>query len=179
MTLNDAKILLSENNIDFDVYEYENEAAYWHNIALFPYIKNARNCKVITLTIVSNNEKKNIELQFNATGEEFHFEELWFGDYSFEMFDYNEEMLADDLLDHIKEIQSGNFVVIIANDLKNRRWLGDACFYLNEDDDAFGRQGFEKAMERINKPKRLVSRLFRIQKQYEIYDWNTYQCIVK
>ena len=179
MTLNAAKKLLSENNIVFDVCEYENETAYWHHRALFPYTKNARNCKVATLIIASNNKKKSIELQFNDMGNGFRFEELSFGDYCFEMFDYNEEMLSDDLLDRIKEIQSGSFVVIIVNDLKNRRWLGDACFDLNDNDDAFGRQGFEKAIEWINKSKRLLSRLFRTQKQYEIYDWNTYQCIVK
>lgn len=178
MTLSDAKILLSENDIDFVVCEYENEATYWHHRMLFHYTKNARNCKVITLIIASNNKKKNIELQFNDVGNEYRFEEMSFGDYRFEMFDYNEEMLADDLLNRIKEAQSGNIVVIIANDLKNRRWLGDACFDLNEDD-VFGRQDFEKAMERINKPKGLLTRLFRTQKQYEIYDWNSYQCIVK
>ena len=179
MTLNDAMILLSENNIDFSVCEYENEATYWHHRMLFPYTRNARNCKVTTLIIVSKNKKKNIELLFNYVDNEFRFEELSFGDYCFEMFDDNEEMLADDLLDRIKEIQCGNLVVIISNDLKNRQWLGDACFDSNDDDDAFGRQGFEKAMERINKPKGLLSRLFRSQKQYEIYDWNSYQCIVK
>ena len=94
------------------------------------------------------------------------------------MFDYNGEMIADDLLERIKEIQSGNFVVIIANDLKNRRWLGDACFDLN-DDDAFGRPGYEKAIRRINKSKGFLSRLLKTQKQYEIYDWDTYQCIIK
>ena len=34
MTLNDAKILLSENNIIFDVCEYENEATYWRQKSL-------------------------------------------------------------------------------------------------------------------------------------------------
>ena len=137
MTLNDAKILLSENNIVFNVREFENETAYWHHVSMFPYTKNAKTCKVIALIIRSNNGRNDIELQFNAVDSTFHFEELWFGSYSFEMFDYNKEMLAEDLLDRIKEIQSGNFVVIIANDLKNRRWLGDACFDLNDDDDAF------------------------------------------
>ena len=179
MTLNDAKILLSENNIVFDVREFENEAAYWRHVSMFPYTKNAKTCKVIALIIRSNNGRNDIELQFNAVDSTFHFEELWFGSYSFEMFDYNKEMLADDLLDRIKEIQSGQFVVIIANDLKKRTWLGDACFDLNDDDDAFGRGGFDKAMERINKPKGLISRLLRTQKQYDIYDWNTYRCIVK
>ena len=179
MILNDAKILLSENNIVFDVREFENESAYWCHVSMFPYTKNAKTCKVIALIIPSHNGRNDIELQFDAVDSTFHFEELWFGSYSFEMFDYNEEMLADDLLDRIKKIQSGNFVVIIANDLKNRRWLGDACFDLNDEDDAFGRQGFEKTMRRINKPKGLLSRLFRTHKQYEIYDWNTYQCVIK
>ncbi len=179
MTLSEVKILLSENNIDFDVCEYENEATYWHHISLFPYIKISRNCRVTTLIIVSINKKKNIELQFNDVGNEFRFEELYFGDFCFEMFDYNEEMLADDLLDQIKEIQSGNFVVIVANDLKNKRWLGDACFNPNDDDDIFGQQGFEKTMARINKKKGFLARLFKSRTQYEIYDWNTYQCIVK
>ena len=54
-----------------------------------------------------------------------------------------------------------------------------ASISYGNDDDAFGRQGFEKAMEQIKKPKGLISRLFGTQKQYEIYDGNTYQCIVK
>lgn len=45
MTLNNAKILLSENNINFDMCEYENEATYWHHRMLFPYTKNAKTAK--------------------------------------------------------------------------------------------------------------------------------------
>ena len=179
MTLNEAKTLLSENNINFDICEFENEASYWHHRTLFPYTKNASKCKVIALIIASNNKKRNVELQFNEANNEFRFEELSFGDYCFEMFDCNEEMLADDLLERIKEIQSGNFIVIVANDLKNKRWLGDACFDPNDDDDIFGRQGLEKAMARINKKKGFLARLFKSRTQYEIYDWNNYQRIVK
>ena len=178
MTLQEAKELLSKNNIYFDICKFENEAEYWQHITLFPYTKYAKNCKVIALIIMSNNGKKNIELQFNATENEIHFEELRFGDYGFEMFDYNEEMLANDLLDHIKEIQSGNFTVIVANNLKRKCWIGDACFNLN-DDDAFGKAGFERAMKRIKKTKGLISKLLKSSKQYEIYDWNSYQCMIK
>ena len=88
MTLQEAKDLLSKNNIYFDICKFESEAEYWHHISLFPYTKNAKNCKVIALIIMSNNGQKNIELQFNAVKNEFRFEELHFGDYSFEMFDY-------------------------------------------------------------------------------------------
>ena len=61
-------------------------------------INNTRKCKVTALIIASNNKKKNIELQFNYVGNEFRFEELSFGDYCFEMFDYNEEMLANKMI---------------------------------------------------------------------------------
>ena len=178
MTLHEAKTLLTENNLAFETSEFETEATYWHHTMLFPYTKNARNCKVIALIITSNNRKKNIELQFNAVGDDFLFEELRFGDFCFEMFDYNEEMLVNDLLHRINEIKSGTFSVIVANDLKNKRWLGDSCFDMN-DDDHFGKPGFEKAIQIIQAPKGFISKLLKARKQYEIYDWNTYKCIIK
>ena len=178
MTLNEAKKLLTDNGLAFKIIEFKDEAAYWHHTTLFPYTKNARKCKVIALIISSNNGKKNIELQFNAVDGVFLFEELHFGDFCFEMFDYKEEMLANALLNHINEIKDGAFSVIVANDLKNKRWLGDSCFNLKDNDDLFGKRGFEKEIQRINKPKAFISKLLKTEKQYEIYDWNTYQCII-
>ena len=179
MTLQEAKDLLSRNSICFDICEFKNESEYWRHTMLFPYTKNAKNCKVVALIIKSNQGRMNIELQFNKTANDFIFEELRFGGFCFEMFDYQEEMLADDLLDRIKEITNGNFTVIIKNDLKNKKWLADACFDLDDDDDAFGRQGFEQAIQRIRQPKGFISKLLKSKLQYEIYNWNTYDCIVK
>lgn len=193
MTLHDAKVLLSENNIDFQICEYENEAAFYLHTSLFPHIENASSCKVTTLMIASKNQKKNIEIQFNYVDNEYRFVDLCFGDFFFFLLDDYEDLLAegrlaeasraeellvDELLSCIKLIQSGNYVVMNEHDLKKRRWLGYSCFNLNSDDAIFGRQGFEKAMEQISKPKGLLSRLFGTQKQYEIFDWNTYRCIV-
>ena len=179
MTLFEAKKLLTENNLTFEISEFEDEATYWHHTTLFPYTKNARNCKVLVLIISSNNGKKNIELQFNAVDDDFLFEELCFGDFCFEMFDYKEEMLANDLLKHINKIKGGFFSVIVANDLKNKKWLADSSFDLKDDDDLFGKHGFEKAVQKIHAPKGFISKLLKTKTQYEIYDWNTYQCIIK
>lgn len=179
MTLDEARALLIENNIPFELREFENETAYWHHTTLFPYTKNAKPCKVIALIVRSNNGEKDIELQFNAVDNIFHFEELRFGGFGFEMFDCNEEMLSSDLLDRIKEIINGNFMVVAANDIKKSCWLGDACFDLSDDDNAFGKAGFQKVMQQIQRPKGFFSKLFNSKKQYEIYDWNTYQRIVK
>lgn len=179
MTLDEAKVLLSENNISFELCEFNNEGEYWRHTTLFPYTKNAKSCKVIDIIIRSNNGKKNIELQFNAVGDVFRFEELWFGDYTYEMFDYNEDMLADDLIRNILEIKQGNLIVIVRNDIRKKRLLADACFDLSADDDAFGNPGFQKALQRIKRPKGLFSKLRREKEQYEIYGWDSYQCIVK
>ena len=179
MTLNEVKVLLSENQIPFELCEFENEAAYWQHISQFPYTQNAKVCKVIALIISSNNHHKNIELQFNALNDEFILDELYFGDYGFEMFDYTEEMLANDLVNNINKIRSGYLVVITAINLNNKRRLGDALFYLSGDDDAFGEEGYKKALRQIHKPKGLLARLFKSKIQYEIYDWDSYQCIIK
>ncbi|MDD6174815.1 MAG: hypothetical protein PUC59_03545 [Firmicutes bacterium] len=179
MTLDEAKVLLSKNKIPFELQEFNHEAEYWHHATLFPYTKNARPCKVVAMVIKSKNGKKDIELQFNAAGDAFRFEELRFGDFCYELFDCNEVTLADDLIRNISEIQKGHLIVIVLNEIRKKRWLADACFDRSNDDDTFGAPGFQKALQQIKKPKGLFSKLLGAQKQYEIYDWNTYQRIVK
>lgn len=179
MTLDEAKELLKEKNISFSLCEFENEREYWQHTTLFPYTKNAKPCKVIALCIQSRNGHKNIELQFNRVEDTFVFEELRFGDYCYEMFDCNLEMLADRLIHNITEIIKGKLTIIVSNDLDKKRWLGDACFDRDDDDKSFGEPGFQKAMQRIKKPKSFLSKLLGTKKQYEIFSWNNYQCIVE
>lgn len=137
------------------------------------------NCEVIALIIQSKNGKKNIELQFCEANECYVFEELRFGDYCYEMFDSKDALLFDEVLDRIDEIMSGSISVIVANDLKKKRWIGDACFDKNDSDDCFGIAGLEKTIRSLQRPKTLLSKLIGSKKQYEIYDWYSYQCIVK
>ncbi len=180
MTLNEARVLLCAKNITFELCEFENEIAYWHHISLFPNTQKAKLCKVIALIIKSNNQKKNIELQFNAANNDFIFEELRFGSFLFEYISQTQEGLPETLIEYIEEIQTGNYAIVIANDLKRKKLLWQACYGPNDDDDALlGRQGYENALRVIAEKKSLIGRLFHNEIQYEIYDWNTYQCIVK
>ena len=179
MTLSQAKDLLIQNNIEFKLLEFKNEADYLKHSMLFPYTKKARSDKVIAVVIESKNGNKNIELQFNEVDGVYKFEEMRFGEFCYEMFDYAEEMLAGDLMHNIIEIKNGKLIVVALNDIKHRRWLADSCFDLSDDDETFGKIGFEKAMSKINNPKSFISKLKKSKIQYEIYDWNSYQCIVK
>ena len=49
----------------------------------------------------------------------------------------------------------------------------------DNDDDLYGKQGFEKAVKSIHKKKSFIKKLLGISHSYEIYDWNTYRCMVK
>ena len=49
----------------------------------------------------------------------------------------------------------------------------------DNDDDLYGKQGFEKAVKSIHKKKSFIKKLLGISHSYEIYDWNTYERIVK
>ena len=175
MTLLEAKKLLIENNIAFEELEFENEKEFLQHIAMFPYTKKARSYKIISLVLKSDNGKKNIELQFNELNNIFYFNDLWFGDFDYEMFDYNEKMLAADLMHNITEIIKGNCIIITMTDMKHRRWCADARFDLSDGEEI----EFQKAMKRIEKPKSFFAKLIKSKKQYEIYDWNTYRCIIK
>ena len=60
---------------------------------------------------------------------------------------FNCNINADDLLDEIRQMMMGNRGVIIKNNAKNNRWIADAQFDLDDDDDdSFGKRGFEKAV---------------------------------
>ena len=183
MTLEETKRLLSEKDIPFIERNYESEKVYWLKTEEFvgANINKARGIRVATLVILSNNKCKNLILQFFEKDKQFEFDDLIFGSWSFEMFDYNPDMLVDDLFDNIEFVMSGNAMVIDAYTIHNktRKWSGDAIFNMSDDKDVFDKIGFEKALSRIEKKKGFFKSLFGVKMQYEIYDWNTCRNIVK
>ena len=175
MTLSEAKELLKENNIPFSETCFSSISEFCLHID--PYVKCiCNNTPVISLTVKSNNGQKNIELEFIDENNDGNYSlyDLWFGGFSYEFFVYEEECLRQSVLYEINRIISNNMIFIVANDLKKKKWLGDACFDLREAEDDFG-----KSMQRIKKPKSFISKLTKSQELYEIYDWNTYQRIIK
>lgn len=179
MTLIDAKTMFEKRRIPYQTARYESEADYFRHLTPFPYLKNARSCKVTALVIPSVNGVKDIELQFLPRRGEYVFEELWFGGFSFEMFQYDPDLLEADLLDYIGRIADGKLAVIERNNLKKRRWGGDACYDLADDDNVFGALGFREAVAKIEAPKTFWQKLTGRRIQYDIYDWRTYRQVIK
>ena len=180
MTLNEAKILLDENNIVYSELHFDSVAAFRLHLSPFANLKNAGLGSVVLLEISSNNHHKNIGLQFvdkNNDGN-YSFLDLYFGQYFYELFDCQEEFLPRSIIDEIETIVSNDCMIIVTNDLKKGKWVSDQIFDKKETD-GFGLPGFEKAMKRIHEKKNWIAKLFGFKMQYEIYDWNTYQCIIK
>ena len=179
MTLTEAKILLEKTRIPYQTAKYENEAEYWRHCMSFPRTDPARHCKITALVIPSVNGVKDIELQFSAIRGEYVFDELWFGGYSFEMFDYDPDLLEADILDIIGQIVDGRLTFVEANDLKKKRWRSDSRFDLTDSDSVFGEPGYREAVAKIDSPKTFWQKLTGSKMQYEIYDWSTYRRVVK
>ena len=179
MNLKEVQELLSKNDIIFHTAHYKNEAEFFNHIEPFPYTSKCKKGETISLIILSKNGKKNIEIQFNESSEGFLFEDLWFGGFSFDMFGVSEEYFVSELLLHITDIIERKVVFIEAHDMKKKRWLGDSVFNYEDDDDVFGVSGYRRALQRIEKPKSLFSKIMKSKKQYEIFDWETYRLIEK
>lgn len=172
MNLDRAKELLTAEGIPFHTEEYACEADFWKHIFLFPYTKNAADCKVVTVVINSNNGHKNLELQFIETEGEYTFKELWFGDYSFEAFDYESDMLEGGVWSDIEGVMSGDLIAFAINDLNKKQWIGDG---LTPKDGGYA----EKLKQDALKPRSWTQKIRRMKLQYEFYDWDNYQKIIK
>ena len=172
MDLNRAKELLNSAGIPFETVHYKCESDFWKHATLFSCSQKADSSKVIALVISSGNKHKDLELQFNESKDSYIFKELWFGDYTFEAFDYEPDALEQELLADIKIVMSGKFVAFVVYDLKNKRWLCDGI--------AEKTAGYAKSFERsMYKPKSWLDKIFRRKRQYELYDWNNYSVIIK
>ena len=180
MTLTQVEELLREQGISYDRTSYDGEASYWHHVTLFPYTKNAKDCPVTVLVLKSNNGNRDIELQFNDEQGEYQFVDLRYGSFRYELFDLDATELPSTLLQLIRSVMGGSVSVLVAYDLKRKRWNYDCSFNTNDPDDTFfGKPGFEKAIRRIEAPKSFLAKLFHRTTQYEIYDWNHFRSVVK
>ena len=147
---------------------------------MFPYVKHAKSCKVTVIVISGKNGHKDIELQFNETENGPVFEDLFFGGYSYELFDCTEDILPDEVIRDIHSILQGQVTVIEAYDLKSCRRIADSIFVRSDHSDPlFGEPGYQKAMEKIHKPLSFFKKIFHVKEQYEIYDYENYQCVIK
>lgn len=176
ITIEQFKKCLDNENILYKSQEYDNLEEFYDHLYMFPvYNKKERIGKVKALIIKNDNNNKDIELIFCEDNKDFFFNDMFFGEYSFEFFDWDvnyEEI--DDLLLEIKNIMENNVSVIIINNISKKRYVGDFCF------DGTNKDKYQRIINSINKPKSIIKKIFsKSILQYDIYNWNDYYVIKK
>lgn len=176
MTIEDVKMLLSANGIPYEIHYYTNEGEFWRHLDMYAHVEKAKPYGTTVIVIRSKNGQKDIEIQFNTTEEACVFVDFFFGSYSFELFDWKEELLPNEMLRLITCILQCKFTVVTVHDLKRKRWIGDLSFDSEND---YEESYYQREMAKINRPLSFLEKISRCKRQYEIYDFEKYQCVIK
>lgn len=182
LTLCAAKALLAEHQIQFDLIEYPNAASYWRHAMRDADLRRAPAGKTVVLVVRSNNGEKHIELEFRAESADFVLQTARFGEYVWVLTEENDQTgadMADQLLQFIRKVESGDWVVVVTYDTTHQRWLETACFDRHTADADIGEPAFQKKRAEIEKPAGFFAKLFRVRMEYEIYDWNSFRRVEK
>lgn len=182
LTLCAAKALLTEHQIQFDLIEYPNAASYWRHAMRDADLRRAPAGKTVVLVVRSNNGKKHIELEFRAESADFVLQMARFGEYVWVLTEENDQTkadVADQLLQFIRKVESGDWVVVVTYDTTHQKWLETACFDRHTADADIGEPAFQKKRAEIEKPAGFFAKLFRVRMEYEIYDWNSFRRVEK
>ena len=116
-----------------------------------------------------------LRVVFGDANGEYRFIDLRFGRYDYELFDFCEENILDELVEDIRAVLAGKTRVISAWYTRTRRWRGDACYYVapgEEDDDSVE---FAAALCKIGRRKNWLVRILTRRVTYAVYDWNEYR----
>ena len=175
--LNRISEQLQDRAIPFEELHYENRNSFWQAIEVYPDEEKPTPYPVLALTVKSNNGKKDLAVVFEQVDDRYEFCDLFFGSFGFELFDAEEEITEGSLLDLIEDIMRNETTVIYAVDITKNIWLWDGVFDLN-DPDPHDKEEFEKKLQEIQKPKKGLSKLLDHETRYEIYNWDTYRCVV-
>ena len=180
MTFEEVKVLLEENNIEFNDEYYDNEEEFLKHIYMFPDLRNANDYKVRSIVIPCKNGVKNIELQFNSDENgEYIFDEMLFGEFCFDMKECEVEFLNDDIIGNINQVINDQIIIITRNNLDKKKWVDDICFNMYNDDPKYGEPGFYAALEVIRAPKSFLEEKLSSTMSFDIYSGSTYQRIIR
>ncbi len=177
MKLSDVKKLLDENGYTYTQTIVLSRAEFYRQKGFNPSEDTGA---FVLLSINNPNHTKNIELIFGDDSDNPDFYDLEFGGYWYELFDCEENYVAQELLTEIQRIINGNTHIIFATDAnKNGRLFFDAIYYDFPDEEMNCMDAFHKAVKKIKSPKSWWRKLTGRTDIYEIFNWTSYERIVK
>lgn len=171
MKLHELTNLLNENGYQYEVSDI-NANEYYISKG-FRSNKKEQSTYIKVVTIKNPNHSQNLEFTLCKQDDDFVIFDLWFGGYSYELFD------DDSILEKIEEVINNKVHIIFARNAKTNKWFCDMAFFESDEDWENDMDEYESTMKRIRKNKSLIWHIFGRTDKYEIYTWNDYKCIIK
>lgn len=177
MKLIDVKKLLDDNGYTYTQTIVSSRAEFYRQKG---FNSSKDTGAFILLSIPNPNHQIDIQIIFNDVTENPDFIDLEFGGYWCELFDCEENYVAQELLTEIEGIVNGSTHVIFASIFKKGihwRWCGK---YVDlPDAEKNNMDSFHNHVAKIKSPKSWWKRLIGRTDVYEIYNWKSYERIVK
>ncbi len=134
----------------------------------------------VLLSIPNPNHHIDIQIIFKDATENPDFIDLEFGGYWYELFDCEEKYVAHELLTEIQRIINGRTYIIFASMMKKGvHWCWDGKYDNLPDAEMNSMGTFHNTVKKIKSPKSWWEKLTCKTRIYEIYNWTSYEKIVK
>ena len=177
MKLIDVKKLLDDNYYTYTQTIVSSRAKFYRQKGFNPSEEAGA---FVLLSIPNPNHQIDIQIIFNDATENSDFSDLEFGGYWYELFDCEENYVAQELLTEIQRILNGNTHIIFASTVKKgMHWRWDGKYDDLPDAEMNSMDAFHKTVKKIKSPKSWWRRLTRRTDMYEIFNWTSYEKIVK
>lgn len=162
MRLDEVKILLDKNGIPYELtFEQPRDTP-------------------LKLTISNPNHPKDVNIIFCDGTENPVFYDLEFGGYWFDMFGCKEDEAGQYLIDSIQEILEGEFWIIYSKYVRKGVPFNLSALYWDSSDEEWNNMdALRKTVAKIKAPKRWWKKLAGKTEIYEIFNWTSYERIVK
>ena len=177
MKLIDVKKLLDANGYTYMQTIVSSRAEFYRQKGFNPSEDTGA---FVLLSIMNPNHQIDIQIIFNDATENPDFSDLEFGGYWYELFDCEEEYVAQELLTEIERIIDGSTHIIFASMLKNGiHWHWDGKYDDLPNAEMNSMDAFQNTVKKIKSPKSWWRRLTGRTDIYEILNWTSYERIVK
>lgn len=177
MRLIDVKKLLDDNGYTYKETIVASRAEFYRQKGFNPSEDTGA---FILISIPNPNHQIDIQIIFNDATDNPDFNDLEFGGYWYELFDCEEKFVAQELLTEIQRIINGNTHIIFASMVKNGvHWRWDGKYDDLPDEEINSMDAFRNVVKKIKAPKSWWKRLTDNTYIYEIFNWTSYEKIVK
>ena len=177
MTVEESVAMLTAKGLTVTRRDFSTEREYYASLG-WP-TKHAKDHPVTLLIAENPHHAKHLRFQWNHENGGSRLYDMAFGDYDYELFimDVPDEGGLEWLEEMVDEVLRGDIHVINRTNARTGRWEADACFTHSDEPEMDNMDEYAAALARIRKRDASWFHPFGRNTKYEIYSWDSYECI--